>query len=92
MPRRRTLATGIHALRSLDGGYALGILPSLAANAGSQGTGQPLPTPFSGHEESQRVGEGVGASSRSIWTESSRSRDETCTAPEPATDHSAAKA
>ena len=30
-----------------------------------------------------RVGEGVGASLRSMWTESSRSRDETCTAPEP---------
>jgi hypothetical protein len=42
MPRRRTLATGIHALRSLDGGCALGILPSLAANAGSRGIGQPL--------------------------------------------------
>jgi hypothetical protein len=36
-PSRRTLASGIHALRSLDGGYALGILPSLAANAVSRG-------------------------------------------------------
>ena len=41
--------------------------------------------------ERRQVGEGVGASSRSIWTESSRSRDDpqdraaaTCTAPEPA--------
>ena len=33
MPRRRTLATGIHALRSLDGGYALGILPILFGTA-----------------------------------------------------------
>jgi hypothetical protein len=42
-PARRTLASGIHALRSLDGGCALGILPSLAANAGEQGTGHPKP-------------------------------------------------
>jgi hypothetical protein len=32
---------GHPALRSLDGGCALGILPSLAANAGSIGTGTP---------------------------------------------------
>jgi hypothetical protein len=44
-------------------------MPRESAHAAEQGQG----------------GEGVGASSRSIWTESSRSRDETCTAPEPAT-------
>jgi hypothetical protein len=51
-------------------------MPRESAHAAEQGQG----------------GEGVGASSRSIWTESSRSRDDpqdraaaTCTAPEPAT-------
>jgi hypothetical protein len=50
-------------------------MPRESAHAAEQGQG----------------GEGVGASSRSIWTESSRSRDDpqdraaaTCTAPEPA--------
>jgi hypothetical protein len=33
------------ALRSLDGGRALGILPSLAANAGSRGMGSPSRIP-----------------------------------------------
>jgi len=32
-------------LRSLDGGCAFGILPALAANAGSIGTGNPSPNP-----------------------------------------------
>ncbi|MGB8853627.1 MAG: hypothetical protein WCC69_08690 [Pirellulales bacterium] len=42
MPRRRTLAAGIHAFRSLDGGCAFGILPALAAKRRLLGHGQPL--------------------------------------------------
>jgi hypothetical protein len=42
-PPLRTLATGIHALRSLDADCALGILPSLVSNAGERGTGHPKP-------------------------------------------------
>ena len=41
MPRRRTFAAAIHGLRSLDASFAFGILPALAANAGSRGMGSP---------------------------------------------------
>ncbi len=41
VPYRRTLAKGIHALRSLDASFALGILPPLAANAGSMARAAP---------------------------------------------------
>ncbi|MFN9273636.1 MAG: hypothetical protein ACK6DO_11495, partial [Planctomycetia bacterium] len=45
-PALRTLATGIHALRSLDADCALGILPSLVSNAGERGAGHPKPPVF----------------------------------------------
>jgi hypothetical protein len=41
MPHRRTFATGILPFAHSDAACALGILPSLAANAGSRGTGSP---------------------------------------------------
>ena len=40
-PRRRTFATGIHALRSLGGGCALALRAALATYAGSRGMGNP---------------------------------------------------
>jgi len=41
IPRRRTLAAGIHALRSLGIGWRFAILAALANDAGSRGMGNP---------------------------------------------------
>jgi hypothetical protein len=71
---------GHPALRSLDGGGALGILPSLAANAGSRDMGSPsrisrwaqqvrsCSTNYSGPSAAIATGkQGIGGSSRSFW-------------------------
>ena len=41
MPRRRTFATGIHALRSLRAAIAFALRASLTGEAGSRSTGDP---------------------------------------------------
>jgi hypothetical protein len=55
VPSRRTLAAGIHALRSLDAGSLSASCLRFASNAGSIGTGSPLANPYSG---CARVGKG----------------------------------
>ena len=41
MPRRRTYATGIHALRSLRAAIAFALRAALTGEAGSRSTGDP---------------------------------------------------